>query len=67
MIVISKSYRNRTYHYNVLKYFNLLLAECVNVEALIYITRDEMIQHLNIDLLTKALDICTIMYHVFNI
>jgi len=36
-----------TYHYNVLKYFILLLAECVDVEALRYITKDEIIQLLN--------------------
>lgn len=47
MIVISKSYSNMTYHYNVLKYFILLLAECVDVEALRYITKDEIIQLLN--------------------
>jgi hypothetical protein len=51
IIVTNKSYRNRTYHYNVLKYFNLRLAECVDVEALRYITRDEIIQLLNKKLL----------------
>lgn len=44
---ISKSYSNMTYHYNVLKYFILLLAESVDVEALRYITKDEIIQLLN--------------------